>query len=150
MHQFLYTHLLQRLNEENTHLNRIKLYPYSSTGELKWNLTGPGTVMLLCDPEIIRYYTWFLAKKGVRLEYPKFSSHISVLRDEPYAPGLEGSSEGAFVTFSYGDLVTNGKHWWLEVKSPALDAFRRRLGLPEHRRSGFHLTLGRIITRSAN
>lgn len=137
---------------ENSHKHRIKVYPHTSVGKIVYAPEAKGIcdktwVIVECDKSIIEYYSWFLQKKGVKLEFPMWGSHISVIRGEikdinnfPKWNYLNGKN----ITFNYGDLVTNGNHWWLEVFSSDLEQFRTYLDLPSHPPSGFHLTIGKI------
>lgn len=144
LHQFLYDHLLDRSERENSNLYRQLLYPHQSSGVLHVDHTDPLWARLVTDEGVLTYYTWFLQRKGIRLEKPKHGSHISVIRGE--LSGIALASGGTF-DFCYGDLVTNGKHWWLEVRSPAIEAMRVSLGLTPRPKAGLHLTLGRTIKK---
>jgi hypothetical protein len=152
--KYLNIALNTRLNLENSNKDRMQVYPHTGIGKVVYapsvkGVCDPTWVILECEKSIVDYYTWFLAKKGVKLEFPMWGSHLSVVRGE--IQDIESCENWGYrgnevVTFQYGDLVTNGKHWWLEAVSPELDEIRRVLGLAPHPKSGFHVTLGKIIS----
>jgi hypothetical protein len=153
---YLHKVLVDKLNMENSHKDRIKVYPHNGIGVVKYapsakGFYDPTWVILECDKAIVDYYSWFLQKKGITLESLMWGSHISIIRGEPI---LEESkwkyNEGLTINFKYGDLVTNGNHWWLEAESLELDEMRNHLGLTPHPKSGFHLTLGKIAKLKKN
>jgi hypothetical protein len=140
--QFLNGNLNQTLYEQNSNKDRIRVFPFPATGTLMYTERDEGWAKLMVDDELIAYYGWFLKRKGVRFELPKGGAHLSLICGEEIS--VWGEREGEAFAFHYGDLVTNGKHWWLEVHSPPLEAFRVSLGLPPRPRSGLHVTVGRI------
>lgn len=152
LENYLKTSLYATLNQEHSHLKREKTYPYEGKGRLIYGPSAKGVcdptwVILECDREIVEYYTWFLRKKGVKLEFPMWGSHVSVIRGE--IKNLEdyeqwGEQAEEVISFQYGDLVTNGTHWWLEAQSKELEHIRLNLQLPSRPSSGFHLTIGKI------
>jgi hypothetical protein len=149
---YLQTVLYAKLHMENSNKDRVKVYHHTGTGKVVYapsvnGICDPTWVILETDKGLVDYYTWFLLQKGVRLEFPMWGAHISVVRGEiADTSSCEnwGYKADEIVTFNYGDLVTNGNHWWLEVESPDLDALRGNLGLTPHPKSGFHITLGKI------
>jgi hypothetical protein len=150
---YLQEALHEKLNRENSNKERIKFYPHTSLGKVVYapsakGVCDPTWVILECDKAIVEYYTWFLLKRGIRLEFPMWGSHLSVVRgelEEKTQNANWGYRAGDLVTFTYGDLVTNGKHWWLEVHSLELEELRSRLGITPHPWAGFHITLGKPI-----
>ncbi len=150
IHQYLYANILEQYESEASNLKRVQVYPHRGTGLLSFsNLQDDYCwARLEVESSIMDYYTWFLTCKGIRIEKPKHGSHVSVLRGEVnYAQALELSSvrSGNEFDFSYGDLVTNGRHWWLELQSPCIEQYRVSLGLSPRPKAGLHLTLGRTI-----
>lgn len=155
LQRYLYENLNNKLYNENTNKNRIKIYPHTSTGKVIYapavkEVCDPTWVILECDKELIEYYKWFLTKKGVKMDALMWGSHISIIRGGTY-DNIDKFHQkkwkfnnGEMIEFRYGDLVTNGKHWWLEVASEQLENMRSILGLKPHPDFGFHVTIGKI------
>jgi len=155
LHRYLYDDLNKTLYEENNNKNRNNLYPHSGFGKVIYaptvkNICDPTWVILECDEEIINYYKWFLNKKGVKVDSPMWGSHISIIKGSTWDKiDVEheekwGYNNGQILEFQYGDLVTNGVHWWLEAHSKQLEVMRQSLGLNTHTGFGFHVTIGKI------
>lgn len=157
----MYNRELYKLNLDNmikrhNYLNEDIVYPFKSSGvvvyspKLENGVIAESWVLLECDTEIVRYYTYFLNKKGIKLEKPLWGAHISIVRGEydilpeDYKDKF-GYNNGTELSFNYGSLVTNGIHWWLEVESKELEDLRLHLGLDKHPDFGFHITIGRVI-----
>lgn len=155
LHRYLYNSLNTKLNIENSYKDRIREYPLQSSGKVIYspaikNVCDPSWVILECDKGIIDYYKWFLTKKGVKLDALMWGSHISIIRggvwdriEDEYKEYWKFNN-GQIINFKYGDLVTNGVHWWLEVQSEELEEMRKYLGLNPHPDFGFHITIGKI------
>jgi len=155
IHEGLYNSLNDRLYKENSNINRLTVYPHTSTGKVIYspstkNIQDKTWVILKCDENIIAYYKWFLSKKGVKVDSLLWGSHISIIRggvwdkisDDNLAEWKYNDEET--IEFRYGDLVTNGTHWWLEVESVNLENMRNHLGLKPHPDFGFHISIGKI------
>jgi len=103
--------------------------------------------------------SWMITQKGVKLTRSAWGSHISVLRGEKPDDGrLWKKHERKKIWFEYDPryLNTNGKHWWVRIKSPQLEKIRTEMGLTpqptfyhrdsrETRVNPFHLTIGHMI-----
>lgn len=109
----------------------------------------PWWALLLCDPEIVRYYSWQLKKYGVEVysnDKGLWGTHVSVLKgDIPPDPSLWKKYQGYEVEFHYNHLirVDNGEHAWVDVYSEDLSAIRQELGFPF--KPWYHLTVGRLV-----
>lgn len=155
LHNYLYDALNYKLLNENHHKDRIKVFNHKGIGKVVYSPSvkdkcDPTWVILQCDKDIINYYKWFLTKKGVKLDALLWGSHISVIRGGSYDK-IDTNyikhwkyNDGLDIKFNYGDLVTNGTHWWLEVQSDELEEMRKNLGLQPHPDFGFHITIGKI------
>jgi hypothetical protein len=130
-------------------------YPYTSAGTLLFD-PGKGTrhfepwwAMLVCDEGIAAYYAWHLLRHGIDLERgSRWGAHVCFVRGEaPPRPAAWGQASGE-VTFHYSNVVhwTNGRHAWVNVWCPALNALRADLGLPVKPHARYHLTLGRLTS----
>lgn len=139
----------RQLYLENSNLTRIKIYPFVSQGEFaKFSGTKNDSLYILrVDDTLLSYYSWFLEQKGIFLIKPKNGAHISYLYEKECSSAdivhLD-KKLGKVVDFYYGDLVTNGVHWWLEVHCPHIEATRTVMGLTPRPKSGLHVTIGKI------
>lgn len=100
---------------------------------------------LACDPEVIRYYHWFLEREGLNLKLNSFP-HISFIRGErPPKWNRFVSMDGRKkVNFGHACVIrTNGFHYWVDVRCRELYEIRRSLGLADDPRLSLHLTIGR-------
>lgn len=155
LNKYLYECLNNKLYIENNNKTRICDYPHKSYGKVIYspsikNVCDPTWIIIECEKDIVDYYKWFLSKKGIKLDGLMWGSHISVVRGEKWDK-IEDEfkdkwkhNDGQIIEFYYGDLVTNGIHWWLEVKSQDLEDIRKELGLKPHPDFGFHITIGKI------
>ena len=103
--------------------------------------------------------SWPITQKGVKTTRSAWGSHVSVIRGEkPVDVRLWKKHSGRKIWFEYNPeyLNTNGKHWWVRIKSSQLEDIRLEMGLtPQptyyHRGSGermvnpFHLTIGHML-----
>lgn len=112
-------------------------------------------LVLECDPDIPRYYQWWIQKslhiKG--LCEPSWGAHVSVIRGEEPREDLQslwGKYQGERVEFRYqakprqsGDTTGDrpGNFWFLDVECSRLQEIRAELGLVVYPK--FHLTVGR-------
>lgn len=155
LHDYLYNELNKELFIKNNNKTKVRVYPHQSSGEIVYSpstekICDPSWVLLKCDEDIVNYYKWFLLKKGVKLDALMWGSHISIIRGEAFDKIDEKHMEkwkfndGESLGFKYGDLVTNGVHWWLDVQSEAIEQMRSEFGLKPHPDFGFHITIGKI------
>jgi hypothetical protein len=139
---------IKAFSEANPHV----YCEYESYGKLVFDpLQGtkhydPWWALLQCDPEIQRYYAWFLKKRGMPVMLSKlWGPHISVVKHEEPAQkdmwGLQGME--IEVKFYYTNYIRsdNGAHAWLDCYSPEMSQLRRAMGLPA--KEWFHFTIGR-------
>lgn len=97
------------------------------------------------DPEIVRYYRSFIPLY-IKVNKPKHTPHISVVRHE--VPNFEfwGKYEGQEVEFSYENIIRFGETYcWMDAYCDRFVEIRLELGLPPNRVSVancFHFTLG--------
>jgi hypothetical protein len=103
--------------------------------------------------------SWPIYCSGIKLTRSAWGSHISVIRGEkPKNISAWKKYDGKKIWFEYDPLYinTNGKHWWVRIKSPELEKIRLELGLPNQPTSfnkrrnkksvnPFHLTIGRVV-----
>jgi hypothetical protein len=120
-------------------------FPFQSKGYIKpvedWWL------LLTCDPEIVRYYCWLARTWGIDIEAgSRHGPHISVVKGEkPKKIKMWKAIKGKPIYFKYSNQVRdNGYHAWIDVKCPALNDLRKKLGLREKPFHSFHLTIGRL------
>ena len=124
-------------------------HPLRSSGRLVlgqsfgvFDKRGPWWLTLRCDQGIMEYYSRWLALEGFKVCQPVAKAHISVVRGEiPFRKDLFHCSVGKRFSFNYSNVPeTNGKHWWLPVKSEEVESFRFDLGLSPSQ--SLHLTIG--------
>lgn len=155
LNQYLYNISNEQLYNKNNNHTRVKIYPHQSKGRIIYSPSANGIcdkswVIIECEKEIVNYYKWFLEKKGVQLDSLLWGSHISIIRGstldciDEYHMNDWKYNNNELIEFQYGDLVTNGVHWWLEVQSKQLEDIREHFGLKPHPDFGFHLTIGKI------
>jgi hypothetical protein len=155
LHSYLYEVLNNKLCIENNHKDRLRIYNHTGIGKVVYSPSvkgkcDPTWVILQCDDDIVDYYKWFLNKRGVKLDALMWGSHVSIIRGEAYDKINNNNIEkwkyndGQYIEFKYGDLVTNGIHWWLEVQSDELEQMRLNLGLKPRPDFGFHITIGKV------
>jgi hypothetical protein len=128
---------------------------FTSTGILQYDPGrglkhfDPWWILLLCDNEISRYYSWQLKKRGIEVhsnDKGLWGTHISVLKgDSPTNPDLWGKYEGYEVEFYYSHVIRfdNGEHAWVDIYSEDLSAIREELGFTF--KPWYHMTVGRLI-----
>ncbi|GIP48772.1 MULTISPECIES: hypothetical protein [Paenibacillus] len=103
-----------------------------------------------CPKDIMNYYGhWVYRTHHMKLNKPKFGSHISIIRGEDVDPERKIRFWGKYahqpLTFAYSnEMGHNAEHYWLPVCSREMERLRTELGLPKDPPFGFHLTLGRI------
>lgn len=101
---------------------------------------------------------WPMTYCGLKLTKSVWGSHVSVVRGEkPEASCLKHwkKYENRKIYFEYNPeyINSNGRHWWVRIKSPELEDLRLELGLKPEPKSyspaqkiwlpaPFHLTLG--------
>lgn len=128
---------------------------FTSTGILQYDpgkgtkQFDPGWVLLTCDDEIARYYTWHLKRYGVEI-YPNdkglWGTHISILKGEPVPDNTSwGKYDGYEIEFHYNHVIRfdNGKHAWVDIYSEDLSAIIEMMGFPA--KPWYHLTIGRLV-----
>ena len=132
-----------------------KYYPhYYFYGKIVYDLRKndpklfePWWAFVLCDPGIVRFYSWLLLKHGVPLERTAaWGTHISWAKgEEPTNKHLWGRKLPR-IKFYYSNIIRydNGRHAWLDVWCPKLHEMREELGLPNRKYWNFHITLGRL------
>ena len=106
-------------------------------------------MILSCHPSIMTFYFDQIKQQGLNVSTPLAGSHISVIRQERIQDwDCWRSLLGQRVNFLYEPMVrTNGKHYWLRVKSPQLETKRLSLGLSPQPYVPFHLT---VATKTEN
>lgn len=101
---------------------------FDSVGKLHYE--GHNKLILIVDPEIVRYYRSLIPKWCVA--YPQlYPPHISVVRKEhpPNTP-VWGRHEGELIKFKYSNNIYQGTvYWWLNAFSLRLEEIRMELGL---------------------
>lgn len=126
---------------------------FVSSGTLKY-FHGPDRWLILeVDPEIVRYYRYFIPK-SICLNIQKYQPHISVVRKEsPIHMEHWGKYEGLDIYFEYSNIIRWGTiYYWLDAYSDRLTEIRLELGLqrttalsrPPDGRECFHITLGNV------
>lgn len=151
------------------HLPGYKSDWHKSTGRISYDPPRPGMkgdqrwwAILRCDPEITRYYRWWVDKEILNpldmdklgLKKPSWDAHISIIRGEKPRPAdmhLWKAYEGQVVEYEYRHVVrrsgdtTPGErpehYWFVEVRAPKLIEMRKEFGFPYH--WSLHLTIGR-------
>ena len=108
-----------------------------------------GWVVVDVDPEITRYYRWWIAKeRHIYLCKPSWDAHISVVRGEKLtdeSKSLWRAHHGTLVEFEYKQNPRAGKKsefWTVDVRSDFLDSVRTELGLVTGWK--YHITVGRL------
>ena len=109
----------------------------------KFSKSHPSWMVLNCHPTIMTFYLNQIQREGFDVVEPLAGSHISVVRNERVpAKHIWKQNLGRTCLFEYIPRVeTNGKHWWLPVRSTDLSDFRLSIGLKEQPRHPFHLTV---------
>lgn len=126
--------------------------PHVASGVIQFD-PGQGTkhfdpwwMLVICDTEIIRYYSWFLKRYGKPVWLSRlWGAHVSVIKhEEPPKKELWGKPIPE-VVFRHSNIVRsdNDKHAWVDVYSPQLSEIRQSMGLPA--KEWFHLTIGRLM-----
>lgn len=99
-----------------------------------------------CGLDTIKYYHWFLGKKGKSLNLPIWKAHITIIRSSDNFDCLQLHPHYLKeITFSYHpeNIGTNGSYWWIEVECPAASLLRQEYGLSFEPEYPFHLTIGK-------
>jgi hypothetical protein len=123
---------------------------HESTGVLRYS-QDPLKLILEIDPGIAEFYR-SLIPKWIRVNRPRYTPHISVVRNE-IPPLMEswGKFEGWEIPFCYDSQIHVGQTYiWLNVHSVPLGYARKLLGLtvsseitrpPEGFHQCFHTTI---------
>ena len=103
-------------------------------------LQCPKNIMWFYIDQINRAYADGLIDAPVQA--PLALSHVSVVRKEKALKGPWKGLQGSWVDFEYQPKVmTNGRHWWLPVRSNRLIQLREKMGLRGKPYVPFHLTV---------
>lgn len=132
----------------HTSTGRVLYDPGHATAQFE-----PWWALLMCDEEIIDYYTWLLRRAGIEVQpWSRWGVHVCFVRGETPTDVTAWGTDPGPITFQYSPVVqwTNGYHAWLTVWSPQLTELRRRLGLPTKPRTFYHLTIGRLTVPREN
>lgn len=121
----------------------------SSTGKFhaykgdKFTQSHKAWMVINCDKSIMAFYLKQIERAGYEVSPPLAGSHISVVRNENVLNWDKWEEAiGSKASFEYLPIVkTNGKHWWLQVRSAELEAYRVSFGLSPLPYFPFHLTV---------
>ena len=119
-------------------------FPFSSTAKIIKDPSHPSTrkaegwIIGLVDAEICKYYSWWLSKRGCKVNLSAWRPHITIINGDkvPY----RFTSLPKTIRFSYSSkMLTNGKHFWLPIQSTDIMNLRKEANC-----SGppLHLTIG--------
>jgi hypothetical protein len=137
----------------------LEYYGYSSSGIVfydpkKEEAFEPFWAIVECDLEIINYYRWHLLRRGIAIHKgSRWGCHISWNRGEqPSNLSAWGKYEGLEIDFKYSNFLRwdNGRHAWIDIYCPKLNALRVELGLRPWNQMSFHLTIGRLVMPQDN
>lgn len=106
-------------------------------------------VVLNVNPDLAKYYQYWLSKKGIILTPSSWRAHISVVRGEKMDKRLFSNwlrTNGNQVKFEYDDEIKyNDKGFcWANCWSKELNDLRRSLGLYVKKNDRFHLTVAKM------
>ena len=123
---------------------------FHSTGQIAYFANPPHyKSIVVVDSELARYYRQQVPVE-VKLNRPKYSAHISVVRNEiPVNLNAWAAYEGQAIEFEYEHQIYNDElYYWLNCYSPRLEEIRQELGLTSTRSPNgahrFHCTLGNL------
>lgn len=112
----------------------------------QWKNTA---IVLIDNLDFCKYYCWYINKRyNLDLQIPQRGLHFTVINDrvsnkKKYNYGKE-KFNNKIVELEYSiDPRSDGKHWWLGVKSEDGETIRTVCGLDAKPFWGFHLTIGR-------
>jgi len=110
----------------------------------------PGWFYLKADDDLSLYYAWFCQMTG-SWDLPMNGCHITFIAGEREDRIISSKELDAFMNddiefFYENKVMTDGRSFWIDCKSPQLDKIREDLGLPEKWR-GLHITLGNLKNR---
>jgi hypothetical protein len=112
----------------------------------EWKNTA---IVLIDNLDFCRYYCWFIKKRyNLELQMPQRGLHFTVINDKVsnkrnYQIAKE-KYDGTIVNLEYAvDPRTDGKHWWVGVRSEDAQAIRVACDLEPKPFWGLHLTIGR-------
>lgn len=124
----------------------MKSQTFKSSGTLDYNDTDfkPGWLIVKVDTGLAEYYLHSMLLG--RSNFPARGPHITVTCGEKESTSFNFQVlhvyHGKIVDFTYGTAIgTNGRAFWLDCNSVALDKIRKDLGLPPRK---FHLSIGNI------
>ena len=116
---------------------------YSGESLKSFTNNRPYWLIIKCPHDLMEFYLYQIMKEGFSVSQPLAGSHISVVRNEKPLEGLWKTCRGLSIRFEYQPKVmTNGKHWWLPVRSEEILELRESLGLKREPRVRLHLTVG--------
>lgn len=131
------------------------------TGMIQYDPPRPGLrkntnwwCIVTIDPEITRYYRWWIQKTFhiKELKPPSWDAHISVIRGEKPTDDLLHlwkKYDNQSIEFKYehypkcaSSYKTTGNYWYIDIECPTLTQIRQEFNKPSD--WTLHLTVGRV------
>lgn len=112
----------------------------------EWKSTA---IVLLNNLDLCKYYCWFIKKRyNLELQMPQRGLHFTVINDrisnKRAYQQVKKKYNNTTIDLEYAiDPRTDGKHWWLGVRSEDAEKIRVECGESARPFWGFHLTVGR-------
>lgn len=129
---------------------KITFDPSDLTKKHEKQSTWKSTAIVLIDNlDFCKYYSWFVKKRyNLELQMPQRGLHFTIINDKVSDMKLYDDTRkkynNSIVNLEYAvDPRTDGKHWWLAVRSEDAQIIRDSCGLEPKPYWGFHLTTGR-------
>ena len=122
-------------------------FKYKSTGKINFR---DNRLVLETDPEISKYYQWFLVKAKISFIKPRYAPHITIVSDNEYdfsKNGLGMQKSLYEITFNYSPKIKEDKGWlFIPVEQFSLEKIRFEYGLDwcYDVVKGYHISLGKI------
>lgn len=121
----------------------------TGTSYEKFHGANPFWLVVECDGGLADFYSDQIKKSGEEgdVNVPLAGAHISVVRNEkPRNKVTWQSCVRQKIDYEYQPLLkTNGKHWWLPVRSEQLVQLRKEMGLFPFPSVPFHLTVAVVL-----
>lgn len=129
---------------------------FQSTGIVKYSI-DPIKLIIEIDQNIIKYYHNMIPKY-LKVNYPKFGAHISVVRNEQ-PPKMNNwlKHNNKEIKFEYEGLIYNDEiYFWLNTFSIELEEIRHELGLSNYgdvtlspdKKHKFHITVANLKNKN--
>ena len=131
----------------------LRFQPPTVTKKHKRQAEWKRTAIVELDPEISRYYAWFIRKRyNIPLAIPFRDTHLTIINDRVESEvdflHTQTQLDGKRLHVKFAtDVRTDGLHWWLPAECEEAYDIREKAGLSRIPYYGLHITIGNVYER---